>query len=150
MFALTEFLDGCTFLWKERQREVAGVVHRSRWKVDLFPGLRLFAANLKFVETRGWDLDTIDDECTFVAVDEVDSDLGLTKNFLVVRRRHVLDLVGKVQCVASGGGGVQAEDDENQTHGHPKAGEKCRLVEFFPCFHGLILTRCSGKCPSGD
>jgi len=73
VFALTEFLDRCTFLRKERQREVAGVVHRSRWKVDLFSGLRLFAANLKFVETRGWDLDTVDDERTFVTLDEVDS-----------------------------------------------------------------------------
>lgn len=86
MPSLTEFLDGCTILWKKRQREVAGVVDGCRRKIDLFAGLRLLAVGLKLVEASCWYLDTVDDERTLIAVDEVDTYLGLTKNFLVVRR----------------------------------------------------------------
>ena len=86
MLALTEFLDGRTILRKKRQREVARVVHGGRWEINLFTGLRLLAAGLQFVETRRWYLDTVDDERTLITVDEVDSYLGLPKNFLVVGR----------------------------------------------------------------
>lgn len=86
VFTLIEFFDGCSILRKERQREVARVVNRGRWKIDLFTGLRLLATNLKFVETRRWYFDSVDDECAFVAVDEVDPYLRLTKNLLVVGR----------------------------------------------------------------
>lgn len=86
MLALAEFLDWCTILWKKRQCEVAGVVDGGRRKINLFAGLRLLAVGLKLVEACRWYLDTIDDERTLIAVDEVDAYLGLTENFLVVRR----------------------------------------------------------------
>ena len=150
MFSLLESFDRRTFLRQKSKREVAGVVDGGRRKVDLFTGLRLFAADLKFIEACRWNIDAVDHERTFVSLDEVDSYLRLSKNFFVVRRRHVLDLVGKVQRVTPGGGRIESENDENEAHGNPKAGKKCRLVDFFPCFHVLILTGWGGKCPTGD
>lgn len=86
MVALRKLFDRSTVLWKERQREVAGVVDGGRRNVDLFARFRLTTIHLKFVETRRGDFDSIDEKCTFVSVDEVDANLGLTQNLLVVRR----------------------------------------------------------------
>lgn len=75
MFALIEAFDGCTFLRKERQSEVARVVDRGGRKIDLFAGSGLLAAALQFVESRRWNLNSIHDEHTLVTLDEVDADL---------------------------------------------------------------------------
>ena len=84
MITLREFFDRCSVLRKERQREIARVVNSGGRKVDLFAGFWLTTIDLQLVETSRWNFDSVDEECTFVTVDEVDAYLGLTENFLVV------------------------------------------------------------------
>ena len=86
MIALCQLFDWCAVLREERQSEVARVVHRGRWHVDLFARFWLTAVHLQLVESCRWDFDSVDEQCAFVSVDEVDTNLGLTQHLLVVRR----------------------------------------------------------------
>lgn len=113
-------LDRSSLARFEANERVPLVVDGCRWQLDLLT--RFGQKSGDVFEFGHRQFDSVENQHGFVPIGQVDQDLGLRQDLAVVRRRRdVDDGVGVSECVTSGGGRRETEEDQHQTDGDGRA-----------------------------